>query len=220
MTIPRLLLHAGGAGTIFYAYNAIQGLQIHEVMASQYGGSWQYLTIQGIHLAELTLWISLILDFYPSARVLKLIKRSLLILSLPLNIVIASIYWPLILFFPAALLQEAAGTPASDAMVDMLVYLPLHLDLAMHAVPAVALAVDFFIYEQKFGRKSTILAPLLAFAYAIFYGSWVEHCSSRNNGVFPYPFLTDNTFNGRLAIYAGAASAAPLVFWFLNGIHV
>lgn len=68
-------------------------------------------------------------------------------------------------------------------MVDMLVYLPLHLDLAMHAVPAVALAVDFFIYEQKFGRKSAILAPLLAFAYAIFYGSWVEHCSSKNNGV-------------------------------------
>lgn len=46
-TIPRLLLHAGGAGAIFYGYDRMKGLQIHQEMAAQYGGSWQYLTIQG-----------------------------------------------------------------------------------------------------------------------------------------------------------------------------
>lgn len=106
-----------------------------------------------------------------------------------LNVVISSIYWPLILFFPAAILRKAASNSAENTMTDTLMYIPLEMDLALHAVPAVALALDFYMFERKYGRKSTVfLAPLVAFAYAIWYGGWVEHCSSRNNGICMWPY--------------------------------
>lgn len=146
------------------------------------------------------------------------------------------------------MLQKAASSNSStgdDPMAEMLMYIPLEMDIALHAVPALALALDFFLFERKYGRKSIrFLAPFVGCAYAVCYSCWVEHCSSKNNGIctwflrpglvvvlifilfwvfffpkVPYPFLTDNTFNARLWIYAGAGSIAPLSFWVLNSLH-
>lgn len=133
--------------------------------------------------------------------------------------------------------REISGdSPASKAMIEMLFYIPLDIDLALHAAPAIALTLDFFLFERKYSQKATyVLAPLVALVYAIWYGWWVERCGARNNGICmyllhasslmltlardPYPFLTDNPFSIRLGIYAGAGSIAPLSFWILNSIH-
>lgn len=47
MTLPRLILHTGAAGIIFYGYNSLKRLQVYPEMEALYGGFWQYLTIQG-----------------------------------------------------------------------------------------------------------------------------------------------------------------------------
>lgn len=83
MIIPRLVLHAGGSGIIFYGYSSLKRLQVYMEMEAQYGGFWQYLTIQGyvvcaiggrmlipagrICLAGLTMVVSLVRDLFPSA---------------------------------------------------------------------------------------------------------------------------------------------------------
>lgn len=224
MTLPRIILHAGGGGIIFYGYNSLKRLEVYPDTTAQYGGFWQYLTIQGIYLAGLTMVASLMLDLFPSIGMMKTIKRSLLMLTLPLNVVISLIYWSLILLLPAMILQKAKtlsdDSPSSNAMIEMLFYIPLDMDLALHAAPAISLALDFFLFERKYSRRVTnFVAPLLALAYTAWYGWWVEHCAAKNNEIFPYPFLTDNPFRIRLVIYAGAGLIAPLSFRLLNSLH-
>jgi len=217
----KIILHGGAAGIIFYAYRNLHQLQVYPLMEKQYGGSWQYLTIQGTYLAGFTMVASLVLDIYPFVDVLKTAKRLLLILTLPLNVVISSVYWSLALFMPAMILQVARdSSPSLDVEMETLFYVPLGLDIALHVVPATALLLDFFVFEHKYGPKTTkILAPLLALVYTVGYGWWVEHCGARNNGIFPYPFLTDNPLDTRLWIYGGAGLIAPLSFWMLNSLH-
>lgn len=80
--------------------------------------------------------------------------------------------------------ESSDDSPSSNAMVEMFFYLPLDMDLALHAAPAIALALDFFLFERKYSRKATrILAPFLALVYTVGYGWWVEHCSAKNNGI-------------------------------------
>jgi hypothetical protein len=75
-------------------------------------------------------------------------------------------------------------SPSSDAMVEMLFYLPLDMDLAMHVAPTVALTLDFFMFESRYSHKAVnTFAPLLALAYTVWYGWWVERCGDRNNGI-------------------------------------
>lgn len=76
------------------------------------------------------------------------------------------------------------NSPSSNAMIEMLLYIPLDMDLALHAAPAIALSLDFFLLERKYNRRATtVLAPLLALAYTVGYGSWIEHCGTRNSGM-------------------------------------
>ncbi|KXN85483.1 hypothetical protein AN958_11287 [Leucoagaricus sp. SymC.cos] len=224
MSFSRIILHAGAASIIFYGYNGLKQLEVYPEMTAQYGGFWQYLTIQGIYLSGLTMVVSLMLDVFPMFGSLRPLKRLLLMFTLPLNVVISSIYWSLVLFLPAMILQKTKAlsddSPSYHAMIEMLFYIPLDMDLALHAVPAIALTLDFFLFERRYSHKAiNVLAPLLAFAYTVWYGWWVERCGARNNGMFPYPFLTNNPFHTRLAIYAGAGLIAPLSFRLLNRMH-
>ena len=68
-------------------------------------------------------------------------------------------------------------------MVEALVYIPLEMDLALHAAPAISLTLDFFLFESKYNRKAThLLAPLLALSYTVWYSWWAERCGAMNNG--------------------------------------
>lgn len=142
---------------------------------------------------------------------------------------------------PAMILQVAMDGSPSDAAMGISPHVPLGLDIALHVVPATALLLDFFFFEHKYGPRTTkTLAPLLALAYAVGYGAWVEHCGAMNSGtctclssrdeavpwpllnwllLVPYPFLTNNPLNIRLWIYGGAGLIAPLFFWMLNSLH-
>ena len=114
--------------------------------------------------------------------------------------------------------------------------IPLHVDLGMHALPGVALVLDFMIFEKRYSDKTARRYALpVAVLATVLYTSWAEHCakingtckvsssemSSRSNGYFlpvPYPFL-NTSFEIRLAIYAGATGIAYGSFRILNALH-
>ncbi|OBZ75844.1 hypothetical protein A0H81_04141 [Grifola frondosa] len=109
--------------------------------------------------------------------------------------------------------------PSSSSTVPELQRIPLAMDLALHATPAVSLIIDFLAFETKYSRKvsrygATILAVLAGGSYAY----WTEHCAAFN-GTFPYPFLTYNPFHIRVVIYAGVTGLALASFWILNALH-
>jgi hypothetical protein len=143
---------------------------------------------------------------------------------MPVEITISAIYWPLILLAPQLMLPpDLARAPDADvtaaAAGQPLVFLPLWMDLGLHAVPAAALIIDFFVLERKYRPPmSTWVAFAVAGTFTTAYVTWAEHCAAIN-GKFPYPFLTIMSFEDRTKIYAASGLFALLVFRGLNALH-
>ncbi|TFK29832.1 hypothetical protein FA15DRAFT_663107 [Coprinopsis marcescibilis] len=226
LSLLRPLFRLASAAIMVQGFRNIGNLQIDIVIRNQYGGHLQYLTMQGLAFAVLTMLIGATMDLIPPLKpLLRGIRRCFFIAAMPLAVIISSIYWTLLLLFPHLIIDPRAGpgnpsTPSSSEIAPPPFRLPLSVDFPLHAVPAISLLVDFLAFEPKYRRKEVnIGVPLVVGLYACFYGAWVEHCAARNDGVFPYPFLTQSPFEVRVVIYAGAALLAILSFRILNRIH-
>ena len=115
------------------------------------------------------------LRFFPTCR--------MLLTNMQLAIVISVIYWTLLLAFPHLILPEDpnATEPTSSSAVPEPQRLPLHTDLAIHAVPAISLIIDFYLLEKKYAKNVSRYGALsLAAVLGAWYSSWVEHCASYN----------------------------------------
>lgn len=216
--IPSLL-HGSAAAIMAYGFLSLHSLPINDFIATQKGGHFQYLTIQGLVVSWLTMVTSLVCDLIPASNGIRTVKRTFLMIALPLAFVISSIYWTLLLFFPSLILQKMSTEqePSSEAEPELL-RIPLKVDLALHASPLISLLIDFFAFESKYSAKQVIsVAPLVVLLSTIWYASWVEYCASFNSS-FPYPFLTENDLNGRLIIYVSAAALAYSCFCSFNSL--
>ncbi|KAL1686907.1 FAR-17a/AIG1-like protein [Schizophyllum commune] len=222
VNILAALLHAPSAAIMAWGYNSLRDLPIDKFIRTQYGGHLRFLTIQGLAAAFLTMVLSLLVDLFPSAAGIRTIKRAVMMVSLPVSIVVSSIYWTLLSVAPFLLLAENPGeaTPSSSSEMLALMRIPLNMDLALHAVPAVTLLIDFLVFERKYSAGAVRYgAPLAVVLSTVGYGSWAEHCAKYTGGVFPYPFLTASPFWGRVCIYAGAGAIAYFSFLGLNKLH-
>ncbi|KAL1662352.1 FAR-17a/AIG1-like protein [Schizophyllum commune] len=222
VNILAALLHAPSAAIMAWGYNSLRDLPLDKFIRTQYGGHLRFLTIQGLAAAFLTMVLSLLVDLFPSAPGIRTIKRAVMMVSLPVSIVVSSIYWTLLSVAPFLLLAEDPGeaTPSSSSEMLALMRIPLNMDLALHAVPAVTLLIDFLVFERKYSAGAVRYgAPLAVVLSTVGYGSWAEHCAKYTDGVFPYPFLTASPFWGRVCIYAGAGAIAYFSFLGLNKLH-
>ncbi|ORY25722.1 FAR-17a/AIG1-like protein [Naematelia encephala] len=222
--IARLVFHSLAAALMANGFAGLQGMTMSKHIQPQYGGHLQYLTILGLIGSGLVMLLSAASDMLPSVKALKKIKRTFLLFALPVELVISSIYWPLVLLAPHLMFPPnpdlvSSPEPSSIPQADLLFRIPLWMDLSMHALPAAVLLLDFFALERRYTPPaSTFGAPILAFTFGGAYANWIEHCASIN-GKFPYPFLTVLDFQGRVAVYVGASVGALLVFWGLNAVH-
>ncbi|KAI0636804.1 FAR-17a/AIG1-like protein [Trametes polyzona] len=218
--LRAVLLHATAVSVMTYGYINLPDMILNIRMSEMKGGHFQFLTIQGLALAWMTMVLSLAGDFIPS-RFLRNAKRIGLMLALPLSIVISTIYWNLLLFMPHMIIMSdpEATTPTSSDRVPEPARLPLSVDLALHAAPAVSMFIDFYFFERRYSKSVSRWGSIVLAALAgSWYSWWVEHCASYN-GFFPYPFLTENPFNIRVLIYAAATAFAAVSFMVLNALH-
>jgi hypothetical protein len=90
-----------------------------------------------------------------------------------------------LIFFPALIMPDLnEGTTPTSATPNDAFRLPLSIDLALHAAPAVFLILDFFLFEKKYNkREANVTAPVAAALFGLCYCSWVEHCGERNDGI-------------------------------------
>ncbi|KAE9399284.1 hypothetical protein BT96DRAFT_1019605 [Gymnopus androsaceus JB14] len=200
--LARILLHSSASAIMIYGYKSLQSLPVNDFIEQQYGGHLQYLTIQGLFIACAAMTFSLLKDLFPSATVLGPLKRILLIVSY------------------ASLDCHFDGEPSSSSDSPQFIRIPLRTDISLHAVPAITLLADFLLFERKYTKNEVLYgAPAVSLGYSALYAWWVEHCATFNNGRFPYPFLTDNPPEIRLAIYVGAGTLALSSFWLINRLH-
>ena len=145
------------------------------------------------------------------------------------------------LFFPHLIVAAVGTAPGaaetSSKATPAEFRLPLSIDFALHAAPALSLLFDFLVLERHYTKKEMDYhVPITVGLYALFYGWWVEHCAARNGNIcklwysnvlklsanrspVPYPFLTMSKFPVRVLIYGGAAVLAVGSFKVLNNIH-
>lgn len=141
------------------------------------------------------------------------------------------------MFIPHLILRpkDPNTVPSSSLAQSELTRIPLSTDLALHALPAITMIIDFFLFERRY-PKSWVnrAAPLMCVAAGFGYSVWVEHCKSYNGTckystnsctgcnsdrcLDPYPFLHAPT-PIRVAIYAGATSLAYGALRLLNHLH-
>lgn len=109
------------------------------------------------------------------------IKRHLLLAALPMSVVVAGVYWPLILFAPHLILDSPISEEPDVEFSPPLLYIPFHIDVSLHGLPGPFLLLDFLLFEKRFSRKTTSqYAPVLAACIGIIYSAWVEYCASHN----------------------------------------
>ncbi|KAK8869955.1 hypothetical protein IAR55_000524 [Kwoniella newhampshirensis] len=220
----RIIFHVVSAAIMINGFVGVQGLAIDKAIGPQYGGFFQYLTILGLIATCIVMLLSTISDYLPGITFFRPIKRVFLLAALPVELVISSIYWSLVLLaphlmFPASPDAGSSSEPSSSGGQELLFRIPLWMDISMHLAPALALIADFFILERKFRPPvSTYGALLLATTFGTAYGFWAEHCASIN-GNFAYPFLNIMNLQQRIATYAGATFGAWAVFRGLNKLH-
>ncbi|TDL27363.1 hypothetical protein BD410DRAFT_782456 [Rickenella mellea] len=203
-----------------WGYLGLNSLPLDAWIKKQKGGHFQYLTIQGLAIAWLTMMASLACDLFPSNSGIRRFKRALFMIALPLAVVISTIYWTLITLLPSLILQadQTQSEPTSAAPELSLMRIPLRVDLALHATPALTLLANFFLFETRYSIAETKYpAAIVTTLYGIFYALWVEYCA-KHNGHFPYPFL-EHPLRGRLLVYSGASLLALLSFRAINSMH-
>jgi len=217
---PRLvvaLLRVFAAGLMVYGYREISTLAINEWISSQKGGHFQFLTIQGLAVAWISMMLGLVTDLFPSVSAFGTCKRVLFMISMPVAVVVSSIYWSLLYLFPHLILIPESGKPSSAPPI--LARLPFRMDLAMHITPLVSLVADFLFLEREYTKNEVRYGAALVITLStMWYSSWVEYCA-QYNGVFPYPFLTNNPLHIRVVIYATAGGLAWVSFWAINACH-
>ncbi|KAF8136725.1 FAR-17a/AIG1-like protein [Boletus edulis] len=162
--------------------------------------------------------ISLFCEYHCRETIARHLKRALLMISIPVEFIITSIYWPLLLFLPHLILPPTDVSPTASSAPSSL-RLPLQVALALHASPLLTVLVDFFAFEPKFPKIYVhTAAPAAILAFTVWYASFVEYCATLS-GAFPYPFLTYSPFAVRVMIYTAAAGISLGCFRTLNALH-
>ncbi|MCO5589615.1 hypothetical protein L7F22_043583 [Adiantum nelumboides] len=178
----------------------ISGFNIEE----QFGSHYQFLTVLGLWFSRLTTLFALSSDIYPSSAGMRKFKTMLMALTMPAEVLISLLYWPILLLDPSLLIPpRKVMNPDNPAqLIWETVRLPLLDDLSFHAAPAIFLVLDYLIFEPPF-PKEIHPAAVSALSTAA-YGIWVEICANKN-GNYPYPLLGILSNAQRVGLYSVCA---------------
>ncbi|KAI6246532.1 hypothetical protein HI914_05841 [Erysiphe necator] len=137
----------------------------HTRIDGTYGWHWQYLTVIGLTITIITSFVALLVDITLSKTIFS-IKNKLVLLSAPLEVLISILYWGL-----SAIDRKLVVPPG--------IHVDLLLDVGLHAIPAIFLAIEFFFFSLPW-NINFFRALSLSSIMATLYWIWVEHCFSRN----------------------------------------
>ncbi|KAK7970739.1 hypothetical protein PG988_009812 [Apiospora saccharicola] len=190
-----LLLHAAGIASFTASFRFLNNWDTP--MSSAYGGHYQFLTIIGLSLAQITFIVGLLADITLSPSLFA-VKNALSVFSAPLEILITVLYWGL-----CAINKDLVFPPDFH-----LAFLP---DFGFHAAPGLLLAVDLLFTEPAMD----------GFAYWF----WVEYCFTRN-GWYPYPIFDVLStwqrfllFSFSSLVMSGSTMALKWLYGKLNGVE-
>ncbi|RKF73591.1 UPF0641 membrane protein [Golovinomyces cichoracearum] len=163
---PRVLsalLHITGLISFSLSFRFLES---HPTAVTKaYGGQWQFLTVLGLTLSYATFLFGLLADITLYSPLLFL-HHKLALCSTPLENVVSKVYWTLSIIDPNLLVSP--GT-----------YISLSADIGLHAMPAILLTLDFFLFSPPW-TIGISQAAAISSAVGASYWIFLEHCFSQN----------------------------------------
>ncbi|KAF8472802.1 putative integral membrane protein [Kalaharituber pfeilii] len=154
-----------------------------------FGWNFKFLTIIGLALSTLTFALAFLADLATSNRLFKW-KNLCSLVTTPLEVVIAILYWGISMYDP-------------EAVVPAHLKRPLLQDLSFHLFPALLLMVDLLLLSPPWTItivEAGGISSLIAGAYWV----WTEECYKRN-GWYPYPLFAMLNTQQRAMVFAASA---------------
>ena len=132
------LLHVIGIVSFLSAFRYLH--QIPYGLGDSYGGHYQFLTIIGLALALLGFAFGALGDL-TLAPVFFEVKNAIAVCAAPLEVLIGTLYWSIVLVDKSLLFPPELQLP----------FLP---DLGLHAAPAVLLTIDLLLFSPPWAIKA------------------------------------------------------------------
>jgi hypothetical protein len=76
------------------------------------------------------------------------------------------------------IMQKSSVVEEPSSQLPEFIGIPLSMDLALHAVPALSLLLDFFAFEMPYFDLGAAVKLMVAFT--LWYSTWVEYCGANN----------------------------------------
>ncbi len=158
-----LLVHLLGIASFSVSFKHLR--EFPHSLHDSFGGNYQFLTIIGLSLAQISFVLGALADLTLSPQLFAA-KNAVAVCAAPLQVLISMLYWGI------SLIDRSLLFPPE-------VRLRLDVDLGFHGVPAILLAIDLLLLSPPWTMRahdSMGLSMVLAFVY----WGWVEYCFSHN----------------------------------------
>lgn len=170
-------------------------------------GNWQFLTNLSLAFSLIVFGVGIVAHITRSQRLFK-IKNDLHPIGLALESVVASVYWPLRLFFLHLLLKDPSKLE-----------LPMKVDLCIHLMPVLSLLIDYFVFMPRWtvgeGQAFGIVCILITA-----YWFWLHHIIDfENGGEYPYSFLSVPNVYHRIVLFSMIGLSGFGQFLFLKNLY-
>lgn len=199
--LPSISLHLLFTISSLHTAYSILTNPTNPSVRNKFGSHFQYLTNIAFLLSFLTSTVAIGHSAFVKLGFIGLaldrLHRTLRFLAAPLEVVIATCYWPLYLVNPG-LLAEKRALP------------PLYIDAGLHLLPAVFLVLDYTLLPPlcELRLDSRVSMVFLAFLMTG-YAAWLSECR-RRNGTWAYPVLEKLTYKAHIVLLFGTIGA---VWW-------
>jgi hypothetical protein len=144
-SILSISWHVLALGVFTFAFQSLDEIAklSHADIDAMFGGHYQFLTILGLWASRLGMGLALLNDFLPTSNTLKKAKSIICVAALPTETLISVLYWTIMSISPDLLIPplQVADPDNPAQFILETVRIPLHVDLSMHAAPAVFLLV-------------------------------------------------------------------------------
>ncbi|AET40773.1 uncharacterized protein Ecym_6399 [Eremothecium cymbalariae DBVPG len=179
-----LSLFLNSSSLIFTSWGVYKATNVVLPPNLQLAGPKQFLTIIGAYITLVNNGIQVLNLLFSTegSTVDNIAREGTLPITLVIESIVSSVYWPLRLFFIHMILHgvEPDGEPN----------LSIQADLCVHLFPVVSLLMDYFLVKQEPFQMSKGVAWLIITAFGFSYNRWLKYIVAKDLGqAYPYPFL-------------------------------
>lgn len=207
--VRQALALATSAGALWIYSSAFASILARDptsIVATSFGGHFQFLTVLSV-AASLIHQLFSVLALLTSLRTFSTLQNWVLLISAPLEAVVACLYWPMKLSSPGLLKDKRIAFEISS-----------ELDRRLHLYPAIFEALSATFFAQRRWRQG-VFAPLLLFlSVGGSYWIWIE-TTFKHNGFYPYPLFAVLDVQQKAMFVGGASILALVAFKIMQAIQ-